>query len=67
MSKEGEFTPKMMGKVTGLFAQDILTDFMKEQKEIFNSLEKEEQKGITKRLNNTIIKMIKEEFMTLKL
>jgi Rnl2 family RNA ligase len=66
LSKEGEFQPKMMGKVTGLFAQDILTDFMKEQAESFNTLEKEEQKGITKRLNNTIIKMIKEEFMTLK-
>ncbi|WP_298121983.1 RNA ligase, Rnl2 family [Flavobacterium sp.] len=66
LSKEGEFTPKMMGKITGLFAQDILTDFMKEQAESFNILEKEEQKGITKRLNNVIIKMIKEEFMTLK-
>ena len=66
MSKEGEFTPKMMGKVTGLFAQDILNDFMKEQTESFNTLEKEEQKGITIRLNNVIIKMIKEEFMTLK-
>lgn len=66
LSKEGEFTPKMMGKITGLFAQDILTDFMKEQAESFNTLEKEEQKGITKRLNNAIIKMIKEEFMTLK-
>ncbi len=66
LSKEGEFTPKMMGKITGLFAQDILTDFMKDQAESFNTLEKEEQKGITKRLNNVIIKMIKEEFMTLK-
>ncbi len=66
LSKEGEFTPKMMGKITGLFAQDILTDFMKEHAESFSTLEKEEQKGITKRLNNVIIKMIKEEFMTLK-
>lgn len=66
LSKEGEFKPKMMGKVTGLFAQDVLTDFMKEQAESFANLGKEEQKGITKRLNNTIIKMIKEEFMTLK-
>lgn len=66
LSKEGEFTPKMMGKITGLFAQDVLTDFMKENLEVFTTLEKEAQRAITKRLNNVIVKMIKEEFMTLK-
>jgi Rnl2 family RNA ligase len=67
LSKEGEFTPKMLGKVIGLFAQDVLTDFKKEHPMVMETLEKEDQKGITKRLNNVIIKVIKEEFMTLKI
>lgn len=67
LSKEGVFTPKLMGKIIGLFAQDVLTDFMKEHSEIFVSLEKEEQKVLTKHLNKVSIQLIKEEFMTLKM
>ena len=67
LSKEGEFNPKMMGKLTGLFAQDVLKDFMKEHAVGFTALEKEAQKGITKQLNTTIIKMIKDEFITFKM
>lgn len=66
LSKEGEFTPKIMGKLIGLLAQDALTDFMKEHSSVFEALEKEERKLITKRLNNSSTKLIKEEFMTLK-
>lgn len=66
LSKEGEFTPKIMGKLIGLLAQDALTDFMKEHSSAFEVLEKEERKWITKRLNNSVTKLIKEEFMTLK-
>jgi Rnl2 family RNA ligase len=66
LSKEGEFTPKMMGKLLGLFAQDALTDFMKEHSIAFETLEKEERKLITKRLNQSATKLIKEEFITLK-
>lgn len=66
LSKEGEFTPKMMGKLLGLFAQDALTDFIKEHSIAFEALGKEERKLITKRLNQRASKLIKEEFITLK-
>ncbi len=66
LSKEGEFTPKIMGKLLGLFAQDALTDFMKEHRCEFEALEKEERKLITKRLNHWATQLIKEEFITLK-
>lgn len=66
VSKIGEFEPKMMGKVIGLFAQDILEDFGKDFPEAFRSIEKEEQKRINKKLNTLVIDFIKQEFMTLK-
>ncbi|MCW3160000.1 RNA ligase, Rnl2 family [Chryseobacterium oryctis] len=66
VSKVGEFEPKMMGQIIGLFAQDILDDFEKDFPEVFTTIEKEEQKRINKKLNSLVIKVIKEEFMTLK-
>lgn len=66
VSKIGEFHPGMMGKVIGLFAQDILEDFGKDFPEAFTSIEKEEQKRINKKLNTLVINCIKEELMTLK-
>ncbi len=48
VSKIGEFEPKMIGKVIGLFAQDILEDFEKDFPEVFTTIEKEEQKKINK-------------------
>lgn len=66
MSKIGEFDPKMMGKIIGLFAQDILEDFEKDFPSVFTTIEKDEQKRINKKLNSLVINCIKEELMTLK-
>ncbi|KFF20138.1 RNA ligase, Rnl2 family [Chryseobacterium sp. JM1] len=66
VSKVGEFEPKMIGKIIGLFAQDILEDFGKDFPDAFTSVEKDEQKRINKKLNTLVIDFIKEEFMTLK-
>lgn len=66
VSKIGEFEPKMTGKIIGLFAQDILEDFEKDFPDAFNSIEKDEQKRINKKLNTLVIDLIKEELMTLK-
>ncbi|KYH04828.1 hypothetical protein A1704_15840 [Chryseobacterium cucumeris] len=66
ISKIGEFEPKMIGKVIGLFSQDILEDFQKDFPEAFATIEKEEQKRINKKLNSLVIDFIKEELMTLK-
>lgn len=66
VSKIGEFEPKMIGKVIGLFAKDILEDFEKDFPAVFATIEKEEQKRINKKLNSIVIDCIKEELMTLK-
>ncbi|MCQ9636966.1 RNA ligase, Rnl2 family [Chryseobacterium sp. WG23] len=66
VSKIGEFDPKIIGKVIGLFAQDILEDFEKDFPAVFTTIEKEEQKRINKKLNALVIDFIKEELMTVK-
>ncbi|KFF27364.1 RNA ligase family protein [Chryseobacterium vrystaatense] len=66
VSKVGEFEPKMIGRIIGLFAQDILEDFGKDFPDAFSTVEKDEQKRINKKLNTLVIDFIKEEFMTLK-
>jgi Rnl2 family RNA ligase len=66
VSKIGEFEPKMIGKVIGLFSQDILEDFEKDFPKVFTTIEKEEQKRINKKLNSLVIDVVKEELMTLK-
>lgn len=66
VSKIGEFEPKMIGKVIGLFSQDILEDFQKDFPAAFPAIEKDEQKRINKKLNSLVIDFIKEELMTLK-
>jgi len=66
VSKIGEFEPKIIGKVIGLFAQDILEDFEKDFPAVFTTIEKEEQKRINKKLNALVIDFIKEELMTVK-
>jgi len=66
VSKIGEFDPKMIGKVIGLFSKDILEDFEKDFPNVFKTIEKEEQKRINKKLNSLVIDVIKEELMTVK-
>ncbi|MPS64878.1 MAG: RNA ligase, Rnl2 family [Chryseobacterium sp.] len=66
VSKIGEFEPKMIGKVIGFFAQDILEDFEKDFPEVFTTIEKEEHKRINKKLNSLVIDIVKEELMTVK-
>lgn len=66
VSKIGEFEPKMIGKVIGLFSKDILEDFEKDFPNAFTTIEKEEQKRINKKLNALVIDVIKEELMTVK-
>lgn len=66
VSKIGEFEPKMMGKVIGLFAQDILEDFEKDFPAVFTTIEKEEQKRINKKLNSLVIDIVKEELNSAK-
>jgi len=67
VSKTGEFEPEMMGKIIGLFSQDVLEDFEKDFPEAFVAIEKDEQKRINKKLNSLVIDLVKQELMTLKI
>lgn len=67
ISKNGEFEPKMIGKVIGFFSKDILEDFEKDFPKAFTTIEKEEQKRINKKLNSLVIDVVKEELMTVKI
>lgn len=67
VSKTGEFEPEMMGKIIGLFSQDVLEDFEKDFPEAFAAIEKDEQKRINKKLNSLVIDLVKQELMTLKI
>jgi Rnl2 family RNA ligase len=66
LSKEGEFHPKMMGKLIGLFSIDVQADFAKDHPDLLSTLEKAEQRLIFKELNAKIIQLIKEEFIKFK-
>ncbi|WP_185288938.1 RNA ligase, Rnl2 family [Chryseobacterium lactis] len=66
LSKIGEFEPKMVGKVIGLFAKDILEDFEKDFPAAFTVVEKEEHKRINKKLNSLVIDIVKEELIEAK-
>ncbi len=59
ISKIGAILPKDFGKLNGLFAQDALEDFNKDNQEIIRSLSKEDKKVVTSRLNNKTATMIR--------
>lgn len=62
ISHEGEFDmPKDFGRLIKLFTMDILNDFIKEYKE-WNSLEKVNQKLVTKEVNSLAVKVIKDHY-----
>ncbi|MDO5655992.1 MAG: RNA ligase family protein [Flavobacteriaceae bacterium] len=66
MSKIGRFEPKLIGKINGLLVQDALEDFKNEFSADYESLEKEEQKKVNKRVNSFSLNLIKNEFLIKK-
>ncbi|WP_300685690.1 RNA ligase family protein [Chryseobacterium sp.] len=66
VSKVGEFEPKIIGKVIGLFAKDIFGDFEKDFPAAFTIIEKEEQKRINKKLNSLVVDIVNEELISAK-
>ena len=62
-SKLGEFTAKQTGKVIGLVSQDAFIDFKKDYETLWNTIEKERQKLITKLLNKEVITLVKQELL----
>lgn len=65
MSHIGEVSlPKDFGRIMGLFSKDVLEDFMKEQGGRFLSLDKCEQKSLTKEMNKFCTDLVKSELMS---
>lgn len=62
-SKIGEITAKNMGKVLGMFAADVLEDFLKDHKQEFNQLDKKDQKLVTKFINKPAVELVKKRLI----
>lgn len=65
ISHIGEVTfPKDFGKVMGLFAKDILDDFLKEHGGEYSALDKCEQKSLNRELNKLATDFVKQTFIS---
>ena len=60
ISKIGTVEWKDFGKVIGLFSRDVMEDFEKDHGDLFSTLEKKEQKRITKGLSNLATPLVRE-------
>ena len=56
--------PKDFGKIMGLFAKDVLEDFLKEHGGEYAGLEKSEQKLLNKELNKLATALVKKVYMS---
>ncbi|MEP0263104.1 RNA ligase, Rnl2 family [Dokdonia sp.] len=62
-SKLGDFQIKTIGKTIGLFAKDALIDFTKEHNDLWDIIEKDRRKVITKRLNIAAATLVKAMYL----
>jgi len=63
ISKIGEVNPKKdLGKVLGLYNKDVLTDFLKDNQQKYDGLEKQESKAVNKFLNRYAAELINDYF-----
>ncbi|MDF1695574.1 MAG: RNA ligase family protein [Saprospiraceae bacterium] len=59
LSKEGELSPKDIGRILGLFNKDVVEDFLKDYSTAYDSLEKSEQKSIKKSISRHTVRLVK--------
>ncbi len=65
LSKIGEVTQKDFGKIMGLFSKDIIEDFLKEEQEFFNTLEKTDRKKVTKCVGQSAALLVRQNFLNI--
>jgi len=63
ISKIGEITDKMFGKLQGMFMKDVMEDFRKDHGEAWDALEKKRAKVIQVNLNNHVKELVRENFL----
>lgn len=62
-SKLGEFQVKAIGKTIGFLAKDALEDFIKDNSTLWDTIEKERRKVITKQLNIKSAELVKAIYL----
>ena len=63
MSKIGEINLKKdFGKIVGLYSKDVLTEFLKQNQERYNTLDKHESKAVNKFMNKFAMQLINDSF-----
>ncbi|WP_299272116.1 RNA ligase family protein [uncultured Psychroserpens sp.] len=65
MSKESNLDSIQIGKLIGLLSKDAFEDFLKAFKIQYKTLEKSEQKRLTKQLNQYSAKLVRQELLQL--
>ncbi len=65
MSKENSLDSAQIGKLIGFLSEDVFEDFVKEFETQWQSIEKTEQKRLTKHLNLCSAKLVRKELLQL--
>jgi Rnl2 family RNA ligase len=65
ISKFGDVTEKDFGKLCGMFTQDALNDFKKDNEPLYFTIVKEEQKILNKRANTECANMLRKNFLNI--
>jgi Rnl2 family RNA ligase len=65
LSKVGEVGQKDFGKIMGLFTQDIIEDYMKDESKSFNGLEKKDRQLITKNIGQRAAYLLRQNFINI--
>lgn len=65
LSKVGEVGSKDFGKLMGLFTQDILEDYLKEQEDGFQDFAKSERKTVTKMVGQNAAELLRKNFVNI--
>jgi Rnl2 family RNA ligase len=63
ISKFGDVTEKDFGKLSGMFTQDALKDFRKDNEILIETLEKDEEKVLNKQTNTECANLLRSNFL----
>jgi len=65
LSKVGQVTDKMFGKLLGMFSQDVISDLRKDHEEKFSKFDVSQNKTINKRINMVVSTFIRDRFLNI--
>lgn len=65
LSKIGQVQDSQFGMLMGAMSKDIMEEYMKDGKNAFESLDKKEQKHITKSMSTSVANLIRQNFINI--